>query len=424
MAKTIPLALFSPLPWQLAPWRDKSNVLLLTGSAGGGKSRLAAEKVHAYCQKYPGSTWLMLRKAREWSGRSIVPFYAQTIVGNDPNVRFNRSEGAFYYRNGSTVYSGGMLDDKQREAVRSIGGAGGLDGAWLEEANAFTRQDFEEIIGRVRHTAADWQQIILTTNPDAPTHWIYNDLIQGGNASTYYSGARDNPYNSPAYVANLDKLTGVLSERLVHGRWVQAEGAVYDEYDPAIHVIDAKHCPEFVRRICAIDFGYTNPFVCQWWGLDSDDRMYLYRELYVTRQLVEDMAKRILALTADEYVEAFVADHDAEDRATLERHGISTTKAQKAVAVGIQATQARLKRQPDGRARLFVVRNALVAADSLLEGAKLPLCTQDELPGYSWVKRADGKSNREEPVKVNDHGCDAMRYAVMHIDSGLNWLLL
>lgn len=424
MAKTIPLALFSPLPWQLAPWRDKSNVLLLTGSAGGGKSRLAAEKVHAYCQKYPGSTWLMLRKAREWSGRSIVPFYAQTIVGNDPNVRFNRSEGAFYYRNGSTVYSGGMLDDKQREAVRSIGGAGGLDGAWLEEANAFTRQDFEEIIGRVRHTAADWQQIILTTNPDAPTHWIYNDLIQGGNASTYYSGARDNPYNSPAYVANLDKLTGVLSERLVHGRWVQAEGAVYDEYDPAIHVIDAKHCPEFVRRICAIDFGYTNPFVCQWWGLDSDDRMYLYRELYVTRQLVEDMAKRILALTADEYVEAFVADHDAEDRATLERHGVSTTKAQKAVAVGIQATQARLKRQPDGRARLFVVRNALVAADSLLEGAKLPLCTQDELPGYSWVKRADGKSNREEPVKVNDHGCDAMRYAVMHIDSGLNWLLL
>lgn len=424
MSKPIPLAPFSPLPWQLAPWRDKSSVLLLTGSAGGGKSRLAAEKVHAYCQKYPGSTWLILRKAREWSGRSIVPFYAQTVVGNDPNVRFNRSEGAFYYKNGSTVYSGGMLDDKQREAVRSIGGAGGLDGVWLEEANAFTRQDFEELIGRVRHTAADWQQIILTTNPDAPTHWIYNDLIQGGNASVYYSGARDNPYNSPAYVANLGKLTGVLSERLVHGRWVQAEGAVYDEYDPAVHVIDAKHCPEFVRRICSIDFGYTNPFVCQWWGLDSDGRMYLYRELYATRQLVEDMAKRILALMADEYIETFVADHDAEDRATLERHGISTTEAQKAVTVGIQATQARLKRQSDGRARLFVVRNALVAADSLLEAAKLPLCTQDELPGYSWVKQADGKPNKEEPVKINDHGCDAMRYAVMHIDGGLNWLLL
>jgi PBSX family phage terminase large subunit len=410
--------MFNPLPWQIQPWRDQSSTLLLTGSAGGGKSRLAAEKVHGYCQRYPGSTWLILRKAREWTGRSIVPFYAQTVVGNDPNVRFNKSEGAFYYKNGSTVYSGGMLDLRQRESVRSIGGAGGLDGAWFEEANAFTRQDFEEIIGRVRHTAASWQQIILTTNPDAPTHWIYKDLIQAGGASTYYSEAKDNPYNSRAYLTNLGKLTGVLAQRLVFGRWVQAVGAVYDEFDPVIHVIEREQCPEFVRRIRSVDFGFTNPFVCQFWGIDGDGSMYLYRELYVTRQLVEDLAKRITALSAGESFDATVADHDAEDRATLLKHGVRTVPAVKNVSPGIQAVQARLKKQPNGKPRLFIVRGALVELDPLLEAAKKPLCTQDEMPAYTWPIAQDGKPIKEQPVKDDDHGMDAMRYAVMHVDGG------
>lgn len=358
----------------------------------------------------------MLRKAREWAGRSVVPFYNQTVVGNDPRVRYNKSEGAFYYANGSMVYSGGMMDDKQRESVRSIGGDGGLDGAWFEEANAFTRQDYEEIIARVRHTAANWQQIILTTNPDSSQHWIYKDLIQGGTASVYYSGVINNPHNPPAYREALQKLSGVLRDRLVLGKWVQAEGAVYDEFDPAIHVIDREQCPEFKRRFRVIDFGYTNPFVCQWWGLDSDDRMYLYREIYVTRQLVEDMAPQIIRLSEGESIEATLADHDAEDRATLERYGVITDMAIKDVATGIQAVQARLKIQPDGKPRLFVVRGALVAVDPLLEAAKKTVCTQDEFPAYAWPKSQDGKAIKEVPVKIDDHGMDSARYATMYLN--------
>lgn len=266
MNKSNILAPYEPLPWQVDPLNDKSTTLLLTGSAGGGKSRCAAEKVNAYCWTYPNSTWLILRKAKEWTGKSIVPFMWKTVMGMDKRIRYNKTEDAFYYPNGSVIYSGGMMDDKQRESVRSIGGDGGLDGAWFEEANAFTRNDYEEIIGRVRHTAASWQQIILTTNPDAPTHWIYKDLIQGGAASVYYSAAKDNPNNSPAYLVNLQKLTGVMKDRLVDGKWVQAEGAIYEEYDPAIHMIDRDKCPPFVRRFRVVDFGFTNPFVCQWWG--------------------------------------------------------------------------------------------------------------------------------------------------------------
>ena len=422
MNKNNIIAPYKPIQWQLAPFRDKSSVLLLTGSAGGGKSRIAAEKVHAYCSKYPNSTWLILRKAREWTGKSIVPFMWKTVMGQDATIKFNVSEGTFYYPNGSVIYSGGMMDDKQRESVRSIGGDGGLDGAWFEEANAFTRNDYEEIIGRVRHTAADWQQIILTTNPDAPTHWIYKDLIQGGGASVYYSGAKDNPNNSPAYIANLEKLTGVMRDRLVLGKWVQAEGAIYDEFDPAIHMINLEDCPPFIRRFRAVDFGYTNPFVCQWWGMDADGRLYRYREIYQTKRLVEDLTKEIIKLSGDEHIEATVADHDAEDRATMARHGISTTAANKDVATGIQAVKQRLKVQPDGKPRMYFVRGALVEIDTLLEAAKKPTCTEDEIPGYSWQKYQDGKPNKEQPVKVDDHGCDTKRYMVKYVEEGPSWL--
>jgi phage terminase large subunit len=388
MIKSNIIAPYKPLEWQVKPFYDKSSTMLLTGSAGGGKSRIAAEKVHAYCQHYAGSTWLILRKAREWAGKSIVPFMWQTVMGRDPSIKFNMSDGAFFYPNGSVIYSGGMMDDKQRESVRSIGGDGGLDGAWFEEANAFNRQDYEEIIGRVRHTAADWQQIILTTNPDAPTHWIYKDLIQGNGATVYYSGA-----------------------------WVQAEGAIYDEYDPAIHMIDRDKCPEFIRRFRVIDFGYSNPFVCQWWGMDADGRLYRYREVYVTRKLVEDLTPVIIKLSIGESIEFTVSDHDAEDRATMERHGISTRAAKKDVSSGIQSVKARMKVQPNGKPRIYFVRGALVDVDPLLEADKKPLCTEDEIPGYAWKKYPDGKPNKEEPVKLNDHGCDTTRYIVMEVDS-------
>lgn len=421
MKKSNILAPYEPLPWQIAPLNDKSATMLLTGAAGGGKSRCAAEKVNAYCWTYPNSTWLIMRKAKEWTGKSIVPFMWKTVMGMDKKIRYNKTEDAFYYPNGSVIYSGGMMDDKQRESVRSIGGDGGLDGAWFEEANAFTRNDYEEIIGRVRHTAADWQQIILTTNPDAPIHWIYKDLIQGGGASVYYSGAKDNPNNSPAYLTNLQKLTGVMKDRLVDGKWVQAEGAIYDEFDPAIHMIDRDKCPEFVRRFRVIDFGYSNPFVCQWWGEDADGRLYRYRELYITRRLVEDLTPEIIRLSDGESIEATISDHDAEDRATMERHGIYTQPAIKDVSPGIQAVKTRMKVQPDGKPRIYFVRGALVEQDPLLLADKKPTCTEEEIAGYAWKKYDDGKPNKEEPVKLNDHGCDTTRYLVYKLDGSNSW---
>lgn len=407
---------YSPYPWQIAPWRSKAPIVLLTGSAGGGKSRLCAEKVHAFMLKYPRAQGLMLRKTRDSMTNSTVLSFERGIVGRSAYCRHKESKYRFEYSNSSILTYGGMADEEQRERIRSVGQAGGVDIAWLEEATEFSREDFDELLARMRGTAASWRQILLSTNPDSDVHWINRDLIIGGGAEVYYSGAKDNPANPADYLATLDRLTGVRRDRLRDGKWVSAEGLVWDCYDPSRHLVDRFPIPKEWPRYRSIDFGYTNPFVCQWWALDNDGRAYRYRELYMSQRVVEDHAADIKRLSQGERIECTVADHDAEDRATLAKHGIPTVPARKDISPGVQAVEQRLRVQGDGKPRLFYLRDSLVERDKRLAADRLPTCTEEEILAYVWPKGKDGKPVKEQPVALNNHGCDATRYLVMRID--------
>ena len=259
-------------------------------------------------------------------------------------------------------------------------------------------------------------------NPGPPTHWILQRptlrLLHSrheDNPTLYDEAGRRTPQGERT-MAILDTLTGVRKDRLRDGRWAAVEGVVYEGWSRALHLIDPFPIPAEWRRIRSVDFGYTNPFVCQWWAMDGDGRMYRYREIYHTRRLVEDHAASILELTGSERIEATICDHDAEDRATLERHGVPTVPATKDVSPGIQAVQGRLALAGDGKPRLFLLRDALVDRDEALASAHKPTCTEQEIEVYSWPKGADGKPVKEQPVKVDDHGCDDARYAVAYVD--------
>ena len=400
------MSTFVPLEWQIPAWKDKSLVVLLTGSAGGGKSRVAAEKIHGFCLKYPGSNWLIMRKAREWNTKSILPFYAQSVVGRGKGVTFLKSDGQFLYDNGSIVYSGGMKDDDQREAIRSIGGSGGLDGAWMEEGNAFSREDYEEVLGRLRGNAGGWRQLLITTNPGPPRHWIYTDLIKGGQAHVYYSGAADNPNNPTEYLSILDRLTGTQRKRLVEGLWVQAEGAVYDTFDFATHVTERADA-EFVSWYIAEDEGYTNPAVVLLIGEDTDGRWHVAREFYKSGVLQDQIAQMTLDWQEEKQVVFTAVDAAAAGLiADLTNRGVRAQAAKGRVMDGIQGIQNRLSVQGDGRPRLTV-------------SASCPnLITEFE--SYTW-KRTPSGIVRDEPEKQFDHALDALRYFTVTRDSGERW---
>ena len=250
---------FKPLPWQLAPWKDKSPIMLLTGGAGAGRSRLAAEKIHGYCLHYPGSTALVTRKVKTSMSSGTILFYRRKVIGNDPQVRWVDSpKNRFEYRNGSILQFIGMLDGEARENLKSIGQDGAVDIVDMVEATQFDEEDLNALAARMRGKAAPWQQIILECNPDAPTHWIKRRLIDGMEASVYHASAIDNPHNPATYHEWLQRLTGIDYDRLVLGKWVQATGLVYDVWaDPGNVTEEAEYIPEGGPIYWACDDGYA-----------------------------------------------------------------------------------------------------------------------------------------------------------------------
>jgi hypothetical protein len=202
-------------------------------------------------------------------------------------------------------------------------------------------------------------------------------------------------------MAVLDDLTGHRRLRLRDGLWIAAEGVVYDEWDVDVHLIDRFEIPADWRRFRVVDFGFTNPTCVQWWAIDGDGRMFMYREIYKTGTIVEDHARQIRDLDEDRHLPT-VCDHDAEDRATLKRHLRQETKAaKKSIKIGIEAVKKRLRPAGDGRPRLHIMRDSLVEVDDRLRERRLPTCTAEEFEEYVWPKGG----GKEVPVDRNNHGC-------------------
>jgi phage terminase large subunit len=214
------------------------------------------------------------------------------------------------------------------------------------------------------------------------------------------------------YLERLAGLSGARLQRLGYGRWVQAEGIVYEEWDGAVHLVDGGAIRAEWPRLWSIDFGFTNPNVWQEWALDPDRRLYLAREHVRTGELPGELAA-LLRRAGTRPLEA-VCDHDAAGRAELEKLlQIRTRPAFKEVLAGIQAVKARLRPAADGRPRLFVARGCLLGRDPRMDERREPIGLAEEIDVYRW--REDG--GRDEPVPEHDHSMDAMRYAVAWTDN-------
>jgi len=278
---------------------------------------------------------------------------------------------------------------------------------------------------RVMKDGKPLHQLIMDTNPGPATHWL-NQTANSGKPTRIVSRHVDNPYlwdgeantwtpEGVEYMAALDCLTGARRDRLLLGRWVNAEGVVYEDFDERTHVIEKMPTGwETWPKYRAIDFGYNDPFVCQWWAV-NDGCAYLYRELYMSRRTVAEHAKQINHLSKGEEYAATVADHDREDRATLEAAGIYTEPAYKADLLhGIGVVKQYLRVQPNGKPRLYVLRGCTVELDSELRSKRQPTSTLEEFDAYQWKRTRDGIS-KDAPEDKWNHGMDAMRYAIAHI---------
>lgn len=436
---------FKPRGAALELMRHRGSRVLLAGPAGTGKSRAALEKAHLMCLLTPNVRGLILRKTAVSLTASAVKTYETAVATQallDGTVTFfggsKREPAQYRYSNGSSIALGGM--DNPMKVMSTE-----YDWIFVQEATELQPDEWEMADSRLRNGVLSFQQLIADCNPQDPMHWLKLDC-EAGRTKMLHSRHEDNPryFNDDgtmteegaAYIARLDALTGVRYLRLRKGIWAAAEGVIYEDFNPALHLVDQFEVPVDWQRIWAVDFGYVHPFVWQDWAIDPDGVMVLVQEIYRTQTLVEDHARTIRASMGLGPIDSMtgrvlpyggpevrgwkakkpriiLCDHDAEDRATLERHiGWPTRPASKNVKDGIQATSARFRLDGRGRPRIKFMRDAALGGrDPELVDAKRPASTPEEIPGYVWNDKG-----KDEPKKDLDDGDDTLRYCVMEVD--------
>jgi PBSX family phage terminase large subunit len=387
----------------------KDNEILIEGPAGTGKTRAVLEKVHLCAMKYAGMRALLVRKTRRSITESVLVTLEEKVLPENSSLKAGAGREhrhSYTLPNGSVIVVGGM-DNPDRIMSTEY------DMICAFESTELTEDDWEKLMTRLRNGVMPYQQGIADCNPGAPTHWL-NQRATSGKMRRIYSRHSDNPTVTPEYLQRLSSLTGARKTRLYEGKWASQEGLVYN-FDPLIHLIPRFEIPKEWTRYRVIDFGYTNPFVCDWYAVNPDNELFLYRQLYYSERLVSEHAKQILSLSGSERYKATLADHDAEDRATLHKAGIATIPAIKDVQTGIQAVIDRLKVKPNGRPSYFLLEDSLVERDPKLVDSKRPTWVREEFDSYSWPKGANGKEMKEAPVKSDDHAMDTLKYMCKHL---------
>ena len=339
------------------------------------------------------------------------------VVPDNGTVQWRTMKQQYEFFNGSTIVIGGM--DKPSKIMSTE-----YDIIYVMEATEIRESDWEMLTTRARFGRMPYNQVIGCCNPASAGHWIKKrgdrgsvDLINTTHRDNPVLWDRDKQEWTPKgqdYVSKLERLTGVRALRLYKGLWASSEGLIYPEFNPDVHIIPRRLFGYEYDKFVTVDFGYTNPFVAQFWALDKDEeRIYMYREIYFTGRTVREHASQISDLTRKEYIPVFVCDWDAEDRATLEENGFFTEPATKAISPGIQTVKDWLIPDESGKPKIYFCDDSVVETDADLEDNFKPTKTVDEFDTYVWVDN----DKKDVPSDKDNHGMDALRYAVMYADT-------
>jgi len=197
----------------------------------------------------------------------------------------------------------------------------------IDEAPQFTQTQYLYMFSRARSPDAQLRpQILCTGNPGGIGHRFIKErfidiaeprtvyIDPGTGLSRYFIPATvyDNPTildNDPEYVKRLEALPEVERRQYLYGDWDIFEGMAFPELKREDHGCDPFRIPPEWTRFMTFDWGYSKPFAALWFAVDYDENLYVYRELYGTKDgtldtglkmTAESIAKKILSLERED----------------------------------------------------------------------------------------------------------------------------
>lgn len=367
-------------------------------------------------------TWLMLTRIRSAGdlgsiilvGRSRHTVWRNVFEPLEQHPAFAMFRPFVRYRQGAPVatifgrqvHIFGADDAASEAALRGMT----VQLAFLDELTVLHVDFFKQLLARM---SVEGAQAFGTTNPDGPAHWLKKDYLDRLDKlpdwRRFHFMLDDNPSLDDTYKRSLRaEYSGLWYRRFILGQWVAAEGAIYDMWDDAVHVVRWDDLPQMID-ICGIgvDYGTTNATAAVMLGLGVDKCLYLIDEW---RYEPPNDAARLTDGHLSERMRAWIGTKHLPYL-----HGYTTGP----VCVDPAAASFRVQLKEDGIHTWGAVNDVLYGirtTASLLASGKLKVSTRckgflAEVTGYSWDAKATMRG-LDAPVKVNDHSCDAVRYVI------------
>jgi phage terminase large subunit len=265
----------------------------------------------------------------------------------------------------------------------------GRDILFINEANIINYETFRQLLLRTKRC------IFIDYNPADEFHWLYEKVLTRPDCYFIKSTYRDNPFLPREQIAEIESYREVDPNfwRIYgEGERGHSEGVIYTHWQPY-------HGDRTGRTNFGLDFGYNNPTSLVR-VTEDDQALYASEEIYQSRLTNTDLIgllKQIVKTSDTIYCDAAEPQRIEE----IKRAGFKAVPANKNVKEGIDFIKSR---------KLFIHQGSA----NLLK----------EIKSYKYKNKNQKVTNEpEEPLKLNDHAMDAMRYAAISFKkhkTGLN----
>lgn len=287
-------------PKQWSAFLSPATEILYGGAAGGGKSYLMRQAAIAWCSEIAGLQVYLFRRIREDLVKNHMegPKGFREMLAGWVNCGFVEIvEDEIRFWNGSKIYLCHCKDEKDRFKYQGAE----IHVLLIDEMTHFTDKIYRYLRGRVRMVGLKkrlpekfkgmFPRILCGANPGGVGHqMVKGAFIEGREPMAVVRTSKsegamlrqfipakleDNPSMAEDDPEYGDRLEGLGSKALVdalrHGDWDIVEGAFFDNFEKARHVVRPFTIPESWLRFRAGDWGSAKPFAFGWYAVASED---------------------------------------------------------------------------------------------------------------------------------------------------------
>lgn len=360
---------------------------IFLGGIGSGKTVIGCMNMVLQAVNQPGSLGIVVTTTYPMM-RDVVWREMWHWIPKNAISKFDGSKHELNFRNGSTILFRSADNPRQIDRLRGLTVAW----FWIDEVTLMPKLILDILIGRLRQPGMKYSGL-LTGTPKM--NWVYDTFIDPKTCfkSDEYFVLKEIPtfsniYLPLEYIKSLkEQYTGQFYEQEILGKFVSFEGLIYDLKSTTIIELPKY---KYSKIIYGVDFGFKNPSAIIVLG-EYADKYYILDEFY-QRRITDDELVDIIKAKQDIWGTGKVYC-DPSAPASIEkfqREGIRSEKANNDVLGGIRQVRTLLD-----SGKLFIS----VHCQNLI----------NEFRSYCW----DNSQKKEQPVKLNDHALDALRYTCL-----------